>query len=255
MSPRPRGPALYELVRDREEPPPARAVPTPEPRPSTPIPATPAPSVWPAVASRSIRIPAGYMFLALAGLIAAALTAYTLGFSRGKSSERADRIQAEPPISAPFDTPTEPSSALPSPGASRQPTTSAQPQRTPNQPANTPANTPNTIDPHKPATSTASSSDPRTPGLNYFIIARLSPPDAQKAADYLSSNGVAASVVPSDNLNFRHVVSNRGFSPSELRGPEYQKLLADIKRVGRAFKKATSSPTDFADAYPSKFNP
>lgn len=189
------------------------------------------------------------MFLAIAALIAATIGAYALGFSSGKSTERAERIQSEPPITAPFTNPSEPNTPLQAHTDTRQPA-SSQPQR----PANTPPSTPNpSIDPHRPATS--SSGDPRSPGLNYFIIARLSPPDAEKAADYLSSNGVAASVVPSDNLNFRHVVANRGFSASELRGPDYQKLLSDIKRIGRAFKKATSSPTDFADAYPSKFNP
>lgn len=248
MSPRPRGPALYELARERDDAPPVRSAATP---PSTPPPVNPipAPSAWPAAASRSIRLPVGYIFLALAALIALALAAYTLGFSRGKSAERADRLQTEPPISAPFNTPSEPAeptSALPTPASQRNATPQSQPQRPPVTP-------PNSVDPHRPAS--GSTGDVRSPGLNYFIIARLSPPDAQKAAEYLSSNGVAASVVPSDNLNFRHVVANRGFSASELRGPEYQKLLADIKRVGRAFKKATSSPTDFADAYPSKYTP
>ncbi len=246
MSHRPRGPALYELVREREEAPPVRANPLP-PAATPPAPIPSAPATWPAVASRSIRIPVGYLFLAVAALIAASLSAYTLGFSRGKSTERADRLQSEPPISAPFSNPSEPTQTnepLSAAANNRQSSPQTQPQR----PAATP---PPPIDPHRPA----SSGDPRSPGQNYFIIARLSPPDAQKAAEYLSSNGVAASVVPSDNLNFRHVVANRGFSASELRGPEYQKLLSDIKRVGRAFKKATSSPTDFADAYPSKFNP
>lgn len=244
MSSRPRGPALYELARDRAEPPPAGAYPPPPPPSST----TPAPSIWPAAASRSIRIPVGYLFLAVAAVIASLIGGYTFGFSKGEASERAARLQTEPPLSAPSLSPSEPAdpvAALPTP--SNRP---ANPQSQPQKPASQP---PQQIDPHRPAT--ASSGDPRSPGLNYFIIARLSPPDAQKAADYLSANGVAASVVPSDNLNFRHVVANRGFSASELRGPEYQKLLADIKRVGRAFKKATSSPTDFADAYPSKFNP
>lgn len=230
---------------------------------------------------RTLRVPLGWVFVAAALLVGLCWLAYEGGFRRGSSSEREKRIVAQGPIVGPEQDPLNARPAAPKPieAQSKPPAAGTLPGSPSggNQPAaaGKPGGTakPQTGGPTKPLPSPGASSatqaaptqtapqpfvtgaDPRTAGMNYFVLARLPQDEAEKAAAYLSKNGVAAAVVPSDNPKFQHVITTRGFVGSDLNGPEASRLKSEIRRIGRAFKAETKGPTDFADLYPRKHTP
>ncbi len=242
MSPR-RGPALYELIRDkprvRVQ---AGSSPAESPRPEPVL--EPAPAVGGSMfagAGRSIRVPMGYVFLAVAVGIALLFIGYFVGHSRAAAEFRAERrAQSADLLTEPVTDPlAERGGQLPDPGirqapGNSRPTGGARPAG---------------------QASAVVGSDPRVSGLNYFICARLREEEAIRAAEFLSANGVAAAVTPADNARLRLVIASRGFTRDEIRGAEATALRARITSLGRIFKDQHKGPTNFHDVYPEKYQP
>ncbi len=261
MGLRRKGPALIELVQGRDvarsapisHVPTAPISPRPAPRPmpeGRPAPAPPPPpsldaapgSLFPAAGS-SIRVPVGYLFLALALAFALVIAGYFAGYARRGAIEKARDATSQAPIPGPEDDPLNRPLANP-PETAAKPAGQAQ------------ANTATKKTPVSPSGAARPSDDPRTPGLNYFILAdRISPEEAQKAADFLNSRGVAATVTFSNNAKFRRVVATRGFAGADVNGPEATRLKADAARIGSVYKTQERGPVDFAKPYPEKFQP
>ena len=250
MSPPRRGPALYELIRDK----PRVRVPVDGERPvrdSAPPPIPSGPSQIIASAGRSIRVPVGYVFLAVAAGIALLFAGYFVGHSRANAKALADRRAQSAALLD--DSVADPLAALGSqvsPGGG---------QPTPN-PRQGGAPTPSrpTTTANRPGAGQASAAvglDPRAPGLNYYICARLREEEAVRAAEFLSANGVAAAVTPADNPTLRLVVATRGFTREEMRGGEASALRSRISSLGRIYKEQHKGPTDFHDVYPEKHQP
>lgn len=275
MGVRRRGPALIELVRGarmdaptppaRIDPPTTRA-PAAPPRPPPPPPASrPAPSPSPApheepgwpTAGDSIRVPVGYIFLAVGAIIGVFIIAYFIGFSRGEVREKTRLAAAEPPLPSPDLDPlnrplaNQPTDTRAAPGSQTRAPDGKSTSKT--QGSNATGAGGGAKTPERPAQLPG---DPRTPGLNYFILAdRIHEDEAQKAADFLTSHNLAAAVVHSNNARFRRVIATRGFPGSEVSGADAQKLRQEAARIGQLYKSQQQGQVDFAKVYPEKFQP
>lgn len=267
MGIRRKGPALLELVTGRDVArvaptprpavaiPPPRPAPKPEPRlaPPPPLGADAAPtSLWPA-AGKSVRVPVGYLFLAIALGVALVFGGYFAGYSRRGAIEKARLATSQVPIPGPEDDPLNRPLANPPETPAR---TGAQPTLSKPGGGGLALNTPPKGQPVNPSGAAKPSGEPRSPGMNYFILAdRISPEEAQKAADFLSSHGLAAAVVSSNNAKFRRVIATRGFAGADVNGPEATRLKAEAARLGGLYKTQERGPVDFAKPYPEKFQP
>lgn len=218
---------------------------------------------------RVIRLPMGWVFVAVALMVGLCWLAYEGGFRRGRTVERNERLQSQGPIEGPERDPllnvggtdgARPAAPTPNRPA---PIVAGTTQAKPSAPAASQGK-PSTKEPVAggPGASPAPSpqpvqigGDPRTPGLNYFVVARLPQEDAEKAAAFLSARGVGTAVIPDNNPKFMRVIASRGFAKADLNGPEASKLKADIRKAGRAYKSEAKGPTDFADLYAERRTP
>jgi len=229
-----RGPTLYELMGESGR---LRGL---GPSPNDPAHEA-GPHEAPGLIQRTtLRVPLGYVLVAVAGVAAAVLLAYSIGYQAGQN--RRDRMDAQRLAGqADRQAPTRDPLLAPSAG----PATAA------------PTAEPDDTGPSDPAPARAATDgDPRTPGLNYFIVA-LYPEDlARRAAAFLRERGVDAAVVPNNaSRNLYHVVSLRGFPRREVGTPAYTEHRALLMRLGRVWKREHDGPTDFSDAWAARYDP
>ncbi len=286
-----RGPALYELIGDRpvgkhadDNAPTSQPTTTPQQRTTQPRPARTSPAAtttrtptlphesttgsdnpFAALApGNTLRIPAVYLYFAAALLILVTAAAWTIGYSRGQSTERAayeETLLADDlgldPANDPLLVENTPNTPQP-----QQPTRNAAPSSTDNDPT-TQANRPNqtaTAQPNRsnadnrPAPVTVLSdgvADPREPGLNYYILASgYTREPALELASFVASRGVPT-VVTSTRNGFYTVTTRSGISRDEYRAgnrPPRSTIEANVRNIGRAYRTA-GGPTNFADAY------
>lgn len=257
-----RGPSLYELAADRTRHagradaapiPVVRAAPAMRPAPIETVGES---SGW-AGGGRSIRVPMGYVFLAGGVAFALFIIAYLIGAQQGRKHER-DRYARD--SSSLLGATSDPLDYLASDQLARQQTGAANPTQTQQQtaqpgpgPRQAAAQTPQTATQRPPA-----STGRLVDGMNYYILARLSPDEAHRAATFLRANGLDVGVFRTDNPRFREVIAMRGFAagsgPDGVFGEESNRLKSEIRRVGRLYKSQQNGPTDFNDVYPLKID-
>ncbi|MFG0274690.1 MAG: hypothetical protein ACF8QF_06505 [Phycisphaerales bacterium] len=252
--PRRSGPTLLELA-TRSPRTPSRPAPREEPRERKPFfrRERPDPAPEPEIAEgpaipRVVRLPVGYLFLAGALVVVLIVGGYLIGYRRADSAVRdSERTRAQRELESAVQDPLLDQAPLnpdllPSAGRSGTPAAATNQPRQ-QAPAAEPA----------PA-STEPGADPRTPGLNYFIVARDLPDEAERAAAYLRESGVPAAVVPSSTGSLRLVVALQGFTGDQMRAGEHNTLKARIQSLGRIWKRDMGGTTDWADTYPAKYS-
>lgn len=260
--PRRKGPALYELLGSRPvNKPGGGRVDVDEPH-HDPEEEDSAFGIKP---GRSIRVPMGYLFFAIAGVIALMVGGYMLGYSqrdRLAEQERMRYLTAGPgdpddsngqitdplagnrsgtrsgdPSGIRTVTPSGGSTPQPAPGGTSRPT------------AGTGSPLPNVWFVRDGV------SDPRERGRNYFILATNYPWDeVEKAALFLGRNGVATVVYPSNRANRWNLSTREGFEGGAFRDAEAQALVNRIKSLGREYRSTERGATDFDDLYPARLN-
>lgn len=257
--PRRKGPALYELLGSRpvNKPGGSRA----------PIEDTSEPeedSAFGIKPGRSIRVPVGYLFFAIAALIALIIGGYMLGYhqrDRIAEQERLRMLTSDDPDSGGFvsDTSGRGSTITDPLNQSRNPR-STDTARTPNQ-GNTGGQSGN-----QTGSRTGSPlpnvwfvrdgvADPRETGRNYFMLATNYPWDeAEKAALFLGQNGIGTVVFPSSRSNRWNVCTRQGFTGGTFRDQEAQELVDRIKQLGQRYRSEERGATDFDDLYPALYN-
>ena len=240
-------------------PAPEHAAPQPRPQPVRPTPvADPTESPFWRGGGRSVRVPVGYVFVAGAVVFALCVGAYVLGAHQGRRAER-DQY-ARDAAAAWLGPDADPLNAPDSLSGATTPQTNAQQQATrPTQPQARPQPSQQQTQPQQTARPPVQTGAGRlTEGLNHFVIARLGPDEAHRAATYLRSNGLEVGVFPADNPRFREVISLQGFGAGSgqdgIGGPEAARLRSEIRRVGRLYRSQESGPTDFADVYAFKID-
>lgn len=211
---------------------------------------------WWQMGARSVRIPIGYVIVAGGLALALAVVAYWIGYSRATSNAEAERrrvLQSE--LDQVVDPLNAPSGALANP---QQPQTSTQspPGQTANRPPQptqgTAGQAQQTGGQRQPTAPAGLERDPRVPGMNYWVIARLGPDEARRAAAYLQASGVEVAVVETNSDKFREVIASTGFEG--LSSPDATRLKSRILELGRLYRVQEKGPTDFSDMYARKFS-
>jgi len=213
--------------------------------------------------ARTLRIPVGYVIVAGGLALALAVLAYMIGFKRAEAKAEADRARAVQeqlevvdPLTAPVmgGSTGAPTGGTGSPSGGQRLAT--RPPASPQGPSASPAG-----DKAGSSTQTAPSlnttpgleRDPRVPGLNYWVVARLGPDEARKAAAYLQASGVNVAVIETGSSKFREVIAADGFEGSGS-GPEAARIKSRILELGRLYRVQEKGPTDFSDMYARKFS-
>lgn len=249
MSQRRKNPALYELLGSR----PINKPGSPHTPVSDPL-VEDEDSAFGIKPGRTIRVPVGYLFFAIAGVIALIFGGYMLGYQQRDRLAEEERLRmltndpgqgGEHAIADPLasNTPNSPSKITNS--------NNAPPQQFPNsgEDSRTGSPLPNVwfVRDGVP--------DPRQPGLNYFILATNYPWDeAEKAALFLGRNGVGAVVYPSSRSNRWNLSTRQGFEGGTYRDAEAQALVERIKSIGERYQDVERGATDFDDLYPARLD-
>jgi len=236
-------PALYELMGERAERAPAPREPDDEPRFMS----------W-LGAGRSVRLPAGYVWLGSAVVVVLIVAAFSLGFVRGRRDAETQyqrdwlamnnlpipppEVDPTSPVQSPAAAPG-PQGAVPASGGSKAPDTAGGPGG------------------RRPRTGPASwgpvSSDPRQAGLNYFVLLTTNDRNATAFAQFCRDHGVEAYVITANNSSFARVIALPGYKGGDRGADEVRALEARIDDVARKWKLQINPRDDLA-YYPEKFN-
>lgn len=192
------------------------------------------------------RVPVGHVLIASAAVLLILVACYLVGYKRGVaiSEEASDALlkrqaEAERMQSAGFD-PLARRSTTPTSADSRtgQATPAGQPQAGDSQTAAGPVE-----------------SDPRKPGLNYFVLAETTRDGALRLVEFCRGRGLEAYVVKSNNARLRQVIVLPGYQSSDRGTAAIKALEARIKDVGRRWASEPGSGKDnLGGYYPVKFN-
>jgi hypothetical protein len=188
--------------------------------------------------SRAVRVPIGFVFIAAAGVIVLIILAYLLGAQRGRDAAEAefdDRLLAggAAGVSDPLV------EGAPGGGApSEFPLSGTNELRAP-------ASPPDSAD-WGPL-----ESDPRSPGLYYFIIAETIPSGAHRLASFCRDHGLEAYVIESNNASRRRVIVLPGLPTNVRTHPDVRRLENEILRVGELWEAEARGHQDFHGAYMS----
>lgn len=98
-----------------------------------------------------------------------------------------------------------------------------------------------------------SGQDPRTPGLNYFVLAHYPRDEAVRLVEFLRGGGVEAAAIKWHNEGLFQVVALRGFSREELNGEGRKDFERRLRQLGQQWKSASRGANDLGDLYPAKY--
>lgn len=253
MSQRRKNPALYELLGSR---------PINKPGAGRPPVADPIEdeedSAFGIKPGRTIRVPMGYLFFAIAGVIALIFGGYMLGYAQRDRLAEQDKLRAltsDDPDGTGGGSIADPLNR----GGSEQNTPNRSGAGGSTQQVNNNGSTQNPSRTGSPLENVwfvrDGVRDPRETGLNYFILATNYPWDeAERAALYLGQNGVGAVVYPSSRSDRWNLSTRRGFEGGTFRDQEAQDLVERIKQIGERFQSTERGATDFDDLYPARLD-
>ncbi len=205
---------------------------------------------WWQMGSRTLRIPVGYVIVAVGLALVLTVVGYIVGYNRRDSIAKADEERARI-ANAQLDM-VDPLNA-PAGGGQATPTNQ------PTQPVNT--RPPQQAAAPQQAASGGSQStppaglerDPRVVGMNYWVIARQDPDEARRAAAFLMANGVSVAIVETRDDKVREIIASMGFEGSGT-APEAARLKARILELGRLYRVQEKGATDFTDMYARKYS-
>lgn len=204
----------------------------------------------PAEVMRSVRLPMGFVVLAIAGVIGLILLSWWLGRGAGADEARRDfrssgeaRVLVDPldaVVSEPaVQSPTElPPVVVPTP-QTEPPVTLLQPES---------AGAVEITLPVPETAETSSTGDDRVPGLYYFIIETTTAAGAARTVGFCRENGLDARAIPWHNRGLVRVVVFPGLESARLSDPATQALAEQIQQVGLLWKQHDGH-TNFHDKY------
>lgn len=200
----------------------------------------------------SVKIPTGYLFVAAAVVTALVMGGYFFGFARGSASERVTRGQEmardlDSQVNDPLvrTAPLNPQ-LLEAPPGERGGSIAAS-----NEPSISDDGGASLTD---AIVAIAPETDPRVPGMNYYIIARDLPDEAVRAATYLRQQGITASALSTGRADRKLVVAMEAFASGQTSGQAARDLKARIQEAGRLWKRDHRGTTDFSDCYLARYS-
>jgi hypothetical protein len=209
---------------------------------------------------RAIPVTTYAIGLAVAGVLGLLVIVGALAYNSGRRSGQADTLK---------------SLGLAGPGPVRDPLKNepipVNPNLLPRDAVRGPATPkPAGAEPRPPETSPAPApsagripdgTDPRTPGLNYLLIAsKVDSETAERMVGFLNDNGVQAFRVAKGGAGAKNagpwtVYALPGITPEQFkaRTPERNQLQELVARVGKRWQREQKGQTDFATAYWEKY--
>ncbi len=258
---RKKGPALYELIRDRHRAE-SYTAPAPGPGPEPDSDSDVRVAHW-LSPGRTVRVPMGYFFFGVGLLLIVAWGAYAIGFHRAETiGEQRLQEQASDQFNDQFNNVRDPLSDLPrnpdllnndrgqtEQNASKTNETREQtpPPRTNNRELRTGLHL--VEDP-------GLAGDPREEGMNYYQLMTSSNHDeVVRAAEFLNDNGLTVAVarVRSNNSRPNYVLQViKPFPGTPERSAEGRQFKEQLQQLGRTYRRDHSG-VDFDSLYPVKF--
>ena len=248
-------PALYELMKGQRIYSPGQPPPVEERRARRVVEEKP-PSDGPTMtwldrlrAGNSLRIPIGYLFVGIPVVLIIIVVAYIFGFSRGETAPTQTNTAATPDfaVNDPLARPLLDDTSNPTSSAPKSARSSA-------------------TNPTKPAPSTSAlaldisklgpiESDPRQPGMNYYVVATTHPSGAVRLAEFCREHGLAAFVVEEpDKPHRRQVVLLPGFDREALKSDLAKEFKQMILDVGHKWDNVEPGPDDLSSCIPQLFS-
>lgn len=190
---------------------------------------------------RIIRLPIGYIYVALAVVVVAIVGSYFVGVSRGRQQalQPVEDAGNQPPIN-------DPTLNAGNGGGSNLGTSPPLDNRkvTPNPaPGNNPGPTANP-GPTTPGRRTLDR-DTRQAGLNYIIIERFEPDEAWAVKEFLKRNGIDVLVLKDNNPALLQVVTAEGFRGWSSNAAA-QALDLKLEQLGRQWRSRERGSKDFS---------
>ncbi len=198
---------------------------------------------------RLIRLPVGYLYVALAVVVLLIVGSYFVGVSRGRAqAQHQPASGGDAAEGASINDPTlngnglsgglarEPGPAPSGTDASRAGHGTANPEAPPRQ---TPAG-PRTPD-----------RDTRRAGLNYIIVERFEPAEAWAVKEFLKRHGIDVLVLRDNNPSLLQVVTAEGFQGWNSNAAA-QALNRRLEELGRQWKTREGGSKDFSQRLPKK---
>lgn len=247
--------SLYELIGERgvrtsdqgsANGRPARPAPRPEPKPV----AVEAPDRAPIAVGpgRTVRVPVGYVFCAVALMVFIAVGSFVLGYK--KAERAAERQRQEQQARIRLDDPLNEDGAG---GDLIADGSAANPRDVSRAGSDTPGSSPGPVNlgsPDRMVVVESGARDPRQAGMNYLNLALLPRGEAERLGRFLSANGVEIGVV-ARGKHFQ-VVALRPFAAGELYKSGYEAFVRDLRQLGKRYESQEDGATDLSDLYPEK---
>lgn len=178
-----------------------------------------------------LRMPRGYLVLAAAGTLLLIALAYWAGSVRGHLRAISEMEAGTVP-----------------PGMIRDP---GEQTAAPTAPAGSVLRDRSTAAPEA-----AGRDDPRTPGLNYLILARYPLDEAQRLIAFLKGQGVDAVGIPAHTRGLYLVVALQGFDRTQYNAEPGTRFKEQMQRIGRAWKAHNNNRgDDLASMYYERYDP
>lgn len=252
MSRRRDTPALYELIAGERRGSLGAHGPLPGRDPS-PVSASPPPDISPAHSlgdvggpQRSVRMPMGFVAVAVGVGVVLIVLAYAVGHSIG-AKRTLEETQRRPTPDR--DYASDPQSPLQDPGRESDSLSDQRPLRNESEnpsPAGlggesnrqSPA-----ADPPKPGRN----EDTRVAGLNYLIIEQFDRTEADKVSDFLIGQGIDVMVLPAKNPGLYQVIARRGIEGPA--GDEREEFERRVVRLGKDWKSKHGGSKNFDQCY------
>jgi hypothetical protein len=193
--------------------------------------------------ARIVRLPIGFLYVGLVVVVLLLIAFYAYGFHRGQSEMAAKWAQDT------IDS-AEANRLL---GQTREVTVPAKVPGETVSPATT--NTAISDETTVPATTSPVSSDPRRPGMNYYVICHPSRAKVNELVTFCIEHGLAVRIAP-NRKGDPMVYVTPGFAPGERSGAPMVALRARIREVGVLWKRQDPGQNDdFSQHYPEKYQP
>ena len=241
MSPRKQGPVLFELVRD-------------SPRSTSGGPGPVATDTggsggmlnW---AGRTVRVPAGYIFVVAAVIATAGILGYVIGFGRAEQvydDKARQQAQLGADVTDPLDSgPVEINLTAPQPeapalqsrlsGAAGDATDRDTSSRSTN-----------------PA-QTGRDESSRQPGLNYYVLVRDLPAEGDRLVAWLDTRGIPALTEPVSG-GLVKVIVLQGFERGQASSARALSYKQHLRELGARWKREHGGSSDFSDLYLEKYS-
>ncbi|MCC6908625.1 MAG: hypothetical protein IT430_11830 [Phycisphaerales bacterium] len=197
------------------------------------------------ISPRIIRLPVGYIYVAVAVAVLLIVGSYFVGLSRGRQQGLASTqdtgggpLIEDPTLGEGIGNPDA--------GANQQPQ-GASPS-TAGQGGNAAARQPNPGPAPTGLGGRALDRDTRQAGLNYIIVERFDPAEAWAVKEFLKRNGVDALVLADNNPSLLQVVTAQGFKGWQTDSAA-QALYRRIQQLGQQWKAREGGSKDFSQSF------